>query len=71
MSIKSPVTLYLINNGTNLKEYAKKNGLDYNILNQTVNFQRRDKRCIEQLKKDDLWHLMEKEANHDQTGASL
>lgn len=61
MSIKSPITLHLLNIGSTLKEYGKKKGLNYEMLVQTVNGHRRDRKCIEQLTKDGLWHLMEKE----------
>ena len=64
MSIKSPVTIHLINMGSNLKEYGKKRGLNYELLVQTVNGHRRDRKCIEQLKKDDLWKLMKVEATN-------
>ncbi len=61
MSVKSPVTLHLLNMGSSLKEYANKKGLNYDMLVATVNKHRRDRKCIEQLKKDGLWYLLEPE----------
>lgn len=66
MSVKSPITLHLLNNGSTLKEYGRERGLNYELLVQTVNGHRKDRKCIEQLTKDGLWHLMERGGNHDQ-----
>ena len=60
MTVKSPITLRLYNRGTNLKDYAKLNGLDYGQLTLVVNGHRKNKNIVAQLKKDGLWNLLEK-----------
>jgi len=60
MPVTSPITIHLLNQGTSLKHYAEKNGLNYSQLILVVNGHRKNKNIVEQLKKDGLWNLVDK-----------